>query len=354
MTGIRPVAVALRCFAVNPPLAIVLKDLSALMFTIMSAGIKYVSDRVPVGEIVFFRSFFMLLPLIIWLAWQGDMMAMIRTRNVIGHFRRGVMSSCSMFLNFLALAYLPLTDAVALGYTAPLILVVLAAILLKERVQSYRWIGTAIGFSGVLIMLAPHLSVSEMLAGGAASIGVMIALSGAFLTAGALVQVRRLVSTETTGAIIFYLAVMTSALGLLTIAFGWVVPTIEEAIVLVMIGIVGGIGQILMTMSFRYGDASLLAPFDYTTMLWACMLGWFIFGDWPLPAVFAGAAVVIGAGVFVVWRERAEGINRRRAQTDAALPHPAVADVTMAHVPVDALQPQVATVSVKSTPPRAA
>lgn len=330
----------------NPLLAVMLKITSALMFIIMSGGIKYVSDRVPVGQIVFFRSFFMLLPLMIWLAWQGNVLSMLRTRNITGHFRRGIMSSCSMFLNFLALAYLPLTDAVALGYTAPLMLVLLAAVFLKEKVQAYRWMGTAFGFAGVLVMLAPHLSDGALLAGGAASIGVMIALSGAFLTAGALIQVRKLVSTETTGAIIFYLALMTSALALLTMIGGWVMPSAEEAIVLVLVGIFGGIGQIFLTMSFRYGDASLIAPFDYTTMLWACLIGWFVFGDWPAPAVFAGAGVVIAAGIFVIWKERAE--HQHALIEEVAPLHPVHADASLAHVETEHLQ--VAAVPVKPAP----
>ncbi|MGV6872995.1 DMT family transporter [Pseudochelatococcus sp. B33] len=297
----------------NPPLAVFLKVVSALVFTLMSAGVKYVSDRVPVGEIVFFRSFFMLLPLMVWLMLQGQVLEALRTRNVLGHFRRGIMSSSSMFLNFLALAYLPLTDAVVLGYTSPLILVVLAAVLLKETVQGYRWIGTGVGFLGVLVMLAPHLAGGDLLAGGASTIGIMIAFGGAFLTAGAIVQIRRLVDTETTGAIIFYLALFTSALALLSIPAGWVMPTTEEAIVLIGVGVLGGLGQILLTMSFRYGDASLLAPFEYSTMLWACMIGWLAFSDWPEPAVFAGGGIVIIAGIFVLWREQAETAHRREA-----------------------------------------
>ncbi|MGI6245462.1 MAG: DMT family transporter [Pseudochelatococcus sp.] len=335
----------------NPPLAIVLKVLSALVFTVMSAGIKYVGDRFPVGEIVFFRSFFMLLPLIAWLAWQGQVRAALRTRNVMGHLRRGIMSSSSMFLNFLALAYLPLTDAVTLGYTAPLLVVVLAAVVLKEKVQAYRWIGTGIGFTGVVVMLSPHLSGGSLLAGGAAGIGVAIALAGALLTAGALIQVRRLIDTETTGAIIFYMSLMTSALGFVTILGGWVMPTVEEAALLIAIGIVGGLGQILLTMSFRYGDASLLAPFDYTTMLWACLFGWIIFADWPLPAVFLGGAIVIASGLFIVWRERVEAAHHRHALAHSTLTYttltqtPAAVEHELAPAPVAA--------QAQRTPPRA-
>lgn len=309
----------------------------------MSAGIKLVSDRIPVGEIVFFRSFFMLLPLMIWLGWQGHVRAALRTKNVLGHFRRSVMTSSSMFLNFLALAYLPLSNAVAFGYTAPLILIVLAAIVLHEKVQAYRWIAAGVGFTGVLVMLGPQVfgaGASDLT--GVASIGVAIALVGAVMTAGALVEVRRLVATETTGAIIFYMAIITSMLGLVTILGGWVMPTAEEAGILIAVGVLGGVGQILLTLSLRYGDASLIAPFEYTTMIWACLIGWFIFGDWPAPAVFAGSGIVIAAGIYMIWRER--------ASVSHATLTPAAIEIPLLPAPAPAAVPSHADRGIDSAP----
>jgi drug/metabolite transporter (DMT)-like permease len=291
---------------VNPFTAIALKILSALVFTFMSAGVKTLSEAYPIGEIVFFRSAFALLPLVVWLRWRGDLINAVRTSNIAGHLLRGLIGTCAMFSGFVALTYLPLSDAVAIGYAAPLITVALAALVLKERVRAYRWTAVAIGFAGVLIMLAPHMNAGAIARGLSAgpAIGVLFALLGAFCGAGATIQVRRLTETEKTGAIVLYFSLLSSLLGLTTIALGWRWPSLGEFGLLALTGILGGVGQILLTQSYRFGDASLVAPFEYTTMVWAVLIGWFIFGQWPQQAVIVGGAFVCAAGLFVVWRER--------------------------------------------------
>lgn len=298
---------------VNPLLGISLKVLSAFVFTLMSAGLKIVSTRYPVGELVFFRSAFALVPLLVWLAWQGDLINAVRTDNIRGHMLRGLIGSCGMFSGFVALAYLPLHETIALGYAAPLIVVVLAATVLKETVRAYRWTAVFVGFIGVLVMLSPHLS-AEMFSSGlktGAGIGVAFALFGACCSAGAAIQVRLLTASERTGAIVLYFSLLTAVLGLSTVVLGWRMPDASDFAILVLIGILGGIGQILMTQSYRYADTSIIAPFDYTTMIFAVLIGWFAFGDLPSLAVTLGAVVVISAGIFVVWRERHLGLVRR-------------------------------------------
>jgi drug/metabolite transporter (DMT)-like permease len=253
----------------KPLLGISLKVLSALAFTVMSAGIKHVSATYPTGEIVFFRSAFAILPLLAWLSWRGDLIGAVRTSNLRGHLLRGIISSCGMFAGFVSLAYLPLSDAVAIGYASPLIVVALAALILKETVRAYRWTAVVVGFIGVLFMLMPHLSAGA-LAGGLSNgpaVGALFALLGAVCSAGATIQVRRLLKTERTGAIVLYFSLMTTFLGLVTIVLGWRMPGAGDAALLVVIGILGGIGQILLTQSYRYADASLVAPFEYTTMI---------------------------------------------------------------------------------------
>jgi drug/metabolite transporter (DMT)-like permease len=299
---------------VQPALGIALKVLSALAFTLMSAGIKRVSADYPTGEIVFFRSAFAIVPLLAWLGWRGDLVNSIRTSDLGGHLLRGIISSCGMFSGFVALAYLPLSDAVAIGYASPLIVVVLAALILKETVRAYRWSAVMIGFVGVLIMLMPHLNagaIAEGLSGGPA-VGALFALVGAFCSAGATIQVRRLLMTEKTGAIVLYFSLLTTLLGLLTIVLGWQLPGPADATLLVVIGVLGGIGQILLTQSFRYADASLIAPFEYTTMLWAFLIGWFAFAQAPHEAVIVGAGIVAAAGLFVLWREHRLGLMRAK------------------------------------------
>jgi drug/metabolite transporter (DMT)-like permease len=232
-----------------------------------------------------------------------------------------------MFMGFWALALLPLPDAVAFSYATPLIVVVLAAVLLKEKVRAYRWSAVALGFIGVMIMLSPHLFAGmtstaappapaggKMLPGGV-PLGVAVALVAASFSALATIEVRVLTRTEGTGAIVFWFMALTSLLGFSTIIFGWNWPNAQDAALLVGIGIMGGLGQILLTQSYRHGDASLIAPFEYTTMIWAVMLGWFLFGEWPANAVFIGSALVILSGIFVIWREHRLGLLKPEAQS---------------------------------------
>ena len=308
----------------KPVLGILLKVLSALAFTLMAAGLKVVSADYPTGELVFFRSAFALVPLLVWLGWQGDLVNAVRTRDIKGHVLRGLIGSCGMFSGFLALSYLPLHDAIAIGYAAPLIVVVLAAVVLKETVRVYRWTAVGIGFLGVLIMLSPHLQAARDRDGMefAAAVGAGVALFGAFCSAGATIQVRRLTLSEKTGAIVFYFSPLTSILGLVTIVLGWRLPPLDDFLLLTLIGVLGGIGQILLTQSYRFADTSIIAPFEYTTMIWALLFGWFVFGEMPAGAVLFGAATVAAAGLFVLVREHRLGLNRRK-EVETASQRPA-------------------------------
>src|SRR5699024_440398 len=146
-----------------------------------------------------------------------------------------------------------------------------------------------------LLMLSPHMGAGGLghgLSGGPA-IGALLALGGAFCSAFASIEVRLLTHTEKTGAIVFYFMSLTSLVGLLTFALGWTGPALADFVLLVTIGVLGGLGQILLVQAYRYGDASLIAPFEYSTMIWATALGWFVFGEWPVQAVLLGSLIVV-------------------------------------------------------------
>ncbi len=295
----------------KPFLGILLKVLSALAFTVMAASLKLVSTGYPTGELVFFRSFFALIPLLAWLTWQGDLVDAVRTNDMRGHLMRGAFGSAGMFCGFVALTYLPLHDAIAIGYATPLIVVVLAALVLKETVRAYRWSAVALGFLGVLIMLSPHPRGPRTME-GASAFGAMFALVAACCSAGATIQVRRLTATEKTGAIVLYFSLLTTVLGLATVVLGWRLPPLDDLVLLVLIGVLGGIGQILLTSCYRHADTSIIAPFEYTTMIWALLFGWFVFGELPTRAVVGGGSIVAAAGIFVLWREHQLGLERRK------------------------------------------
>ena len=307
----------------NPLLGISLKVLSALVFTAMSALLKTMTARYPIGEVVFFRSAFALIPLLGWLMWQGALINSVRTKNLVGHFKRGFIGTGGMYLSFMALSFLPLPDAVAIGYASPLIVVVLAALVLKEEVRAYRWSAVAIGFVGVMIMLIPYLS-PKMFSGGLTSgpaLGAIAALAGAFCSAGAVLQVRRLTATERTGAIVFYFFILASGISLLTLPFGWLLPDRYDLLLFVAVGTLGGVGQILVTESYRHADTSIIAPFEYTSMIWALLVGWVVFGDLPGAAVMVGGFIVAASGLLIVWRERALGLQRAKEMAVSARPN---------------------------------
>ena len=146
----------------NTGRGIVLKLISAVLFAVMSALIRYLGARYPIGEVVFFRSAFAIVPVMLVYAWRGELAAALRTESPLGQASRGALSIVGMFCNFGALARLPLIEANAIGFSSPLMGVALAAIVLKERVRIYRWTAVIVGFLGVLVVLAPHMSGDEL------------------------------------------------------------------------------------------------------------------------------------------------------------------------------------------------
>lgn len=292
-----------------------LKVASVCIFVVMSSLLK-AADGIPAGQLVFYRSFFAIFPIIVYLAWKGQLGVGFKTANPGGHVLRGLIGVSSMGLGFYGLTKLPLPESIALSYATPLLLVMLSAILLKERVHLYRWSAVIIGLIGVLIMLWPRLTVFSGGPGieSAETIGAIAALAAAGCAAFAMLQVRKLVQTERTETIVLYFSLSASVLALVTVPFGWVWPTPEQTILLVLAGFAGGVAQIFLTASYRHADMSVIAPFEYTSLLLGLIVGYFAFGDVPTPAMIIGAAIVIGSGIFVILREHRLGLDRAKAR----------------------------------------
>ena len=299
-----------------------LKLLSTIAFTLMNGLIRGESNQVPVGELVFFRSLLALFVLIGWLHARGEFPAAIHTKRPFGHLLRGLIGSGGMFFGFAALALIPLPDVTAIGFTTPLIGVALAALILKEKVHIYRWSAVGVGFLGVLVML--HDQIGGDVETSARTLGSGFALLGAICSAAAMTQTRRLTQTEQTGAIVFYFSLLTTLMGMISFALPllwpagtlassfmktqiWTMPDAYGLLRLCAIGMIGGAAQILMTQSYRLADASVVAAFDYTSMIWASLLGYLAFGDLPSSAIVSGAGIVAFSGIFVLWREHRLG-----------------------------------------------
>ncbi len=300
----------------NPALAITLKLCSVVLFTIMASCIKAAAAHVPAGEAVFFRSFFALPVILIWLAKRGDLQTGLKVQNPMGHVWRGVIGTTGMALGFAGLGLLPLPEATAIGYASPLMTVILASMFLGETVRLFRLSAVALGLAGVMVVLWPRMTLlGGNVADVAATLGVMFILGSAMFRALAQIHIRKLVQTEETSAIVFYFSLTSTVLGLCTLPFGWVVPTGTEVLYLVTAGLVGGMGQILLTSAYRFAPASTVAPFDYASMLFALLFGYFLFDEVPTVVMLAGAAIIILAGVLIIWRERQLGLKRGSRKT---------------------------------------
>jgi drug/metabolite transporter (DMT)-like permease len=292
-----------------------LKVASVTVFVGMSTCIKLAGD-LPSGQIVFFRSFFATLPVLALFAWRGQLRRALATGSPGGQVLRGMVGVCSMWLGFFALTRLPLPEAITLSYAQPLMVVVFSAISLSETIRIYRWSAVIVGLVGVLIVSWPNLTLlgSENGLSSSTAVGAVAALVAATASAVALLLVRRLAKTEPAATIVLWFSLVASLMGLLTIPFGWVPLSWEQALLLVGAGICGGIAQILMTEAYRYAEASTVAPFEYTSMILGIVSGYYFFADLPTLYTLVGGAIVIGAGLFIVWREHRLGIVRGAAR----------------------------------------
>ena len=297
--------------AVNPPLAIAFKIASTLLFTLMLVCVKAVSDAIPAGQIVFARSAFALIPIAAMLAWQGEMREALRTERPAMHVGRAFFGVAAMALWFGAIGILPLPEALAISYATPVLVVVFAGLILHEVVRLYRWGAVVVGFLGILVIVWPNLTAGGALS-GAPPVGALLALGSTLAMAIVVIIVRQMTRTETTGSIVFWFSLMATGMSLLTLPFGWTVPDWRQAAILVASGLLGGVGQIFLTHAYRYGEASTVAPFEYASMIWGIGLGWLLFGELPQATTILGGAILIGAGIFIIWRERQLGLERTR------------------------------------------
>ena len=297
----------------RPLRGISFKIASVLVFIVMAALIKATARHVPPGEAVFFRSLFAIPVIVAWLSYRRELSSGLKTVQPMGHVWRGVVGTTAMGLGFAGLGYLPLPEVTAIGYAAPLLTVIFAAMFLGEQVRAFRITAVALGLVGVLIVLSPRLtSLRDGQVATAEALGAMLVLGGAVFAALAQVFVRKLVLTEQTSAIVFWFSATATMLSLVTLPFGWVIPAPREALMLVAAGLLGGVGQILLTSSYREADASVVAPFEYVSMLFALGFGYFIFNEVPTLTMLFGASLVVIAGILIIWRERQLGLERAR------------------------------------------
>ena len=292
------------------------------LFTVMFALVKALSATIPAGQTVFFRSAFAIPVLFAWLMMQGELAGAVSVKSKRAHVWRGFVGTAAMGLNFTAAGFLPLPEITAIGFTTPLLIVVFASVMLGERVGVYRISAVLVGLIGVLIIVEPRLTFGALEpAQDSMKLGIILAIPAAACAALAQIQIRKMVQVERTSAIIFYFCITARVFSLSTIGT-WVWPSLLQFLILILIGVLGGVGQIMLTTAYRYAPVSVIAPFDYTAMIFALGIGYFAFAELPSAQMILGAGIVIAAGVFVILREARLGL--RRGQARRAKPPPAL------------------------------
>lgn len=284
--------------------AIAYKLVSALVLACMFALIKSLGSRYPIGEIVFARSAFALLPIIVVLHARRQWSTLCTSRP-LAHLRRSVAGVVSLFLSFGAVSLLPLSTATALTYSAPLFITLLSIVLLGEQVTPGRWATVLIGFVGMLMVIQPDLKAGLPL-------GKVLGVLAAVATAVALVAIRQMAASESALAIAFYFTLFGTLVGAATLPFQWVVPDASDAARLVSVGVLGGMAQLLLTMAYRLAQASVLAPYEYATLVGAILVGFIVWGEMPGPVEWLGIVVIVGANVGMTAHEQARARRARR------------------------------------------
>lgn len=293
----------------RPLLALVFRLLGIAGFALMAVCIKLASESgIHLLELIFWRQFITLPIMLAWAMLAGGLV-MLKTARPKAHALRAAYGVVGMLLNFGGVILLPLAEATTLSYTGPIFAVLLSIVLLKEAVGVWRWSAVIAGFAGIIIIAQPG-------SGAIPLTGAMVALGGAFMIALIAIQIRDLGRTEAPMVIVFWFALATVLITAPALPFVHQPLSGAQWLLLLGIGLFGTWGQVFITMALRFGEVSSVIVMDYSSLIWAALFGWLIFGDLPTLGVWLGAPFVIGSGIVITWRERV----LRRARLAAATP----------------------------------
>lgn len=267
-----------------------------MVLTTLTMLVKYTAGTgVKFPEILFWRQLPSVILIPAWLALQGNL-SQLRTERLPVHFRRAMLGMIGMFFTFGAPILLPLAESTALGFTTPIFAVILSALLLKEAVGPVRWLAVALGFAGVVIIAQPGQAVIPPL-------GAAVGLGAGFMVALISIQVRDLSRTEQSLSIVFWFAALSAPVLALGLPVYMTQHSAWQWFLLIAGGVIGCIGQILLTSALRYGQVASVIVMDYSALVWATLYGWLIWGELPPAATWLGAPVIVAAGAVIAWRE---------------------------------------------------
>jgi drug/metabolite transporter (DMT)-like permease len=280
------------------------------LFTLMSALIKALGDRIPVVEIMFFRSL-IAVPVVLLVVARTKRGARIvetlRTKRFPGHFLRACTGTSAQACSFYALTLLPLAEHQALTNTTPLFITLLSIPFLGEKVGIHRGGAVVLGFAGILVIAIGQGAFAGNL-DTAAQVGFAAALAHGVFSAGTTMLVRTLSATEASTTITLWQSLLMTGFAAVLLPFHWVTPSWQELGLLIVIGILGGAAQVMLTEAWASAQVSALAPYSYSSLLWAILFGWIAFGDIPGVLTIAGATLIVVASLYILQRE----LQRRR------------------------------------------
>lgn len=272
--------------------------------TLLDVAVKWLTTDYTPPQIAFIR-YTIGICLAAAIASRAGGIATLRTRRPLGHLLRSALNLGTMLTFYYALARLPLADAISIGYAAPLFMTVLSVPMLRERVGPRRWIAVLIGFVGVVVILRPSSAGLDF--------GSLLALLSAFLYALTLITSRQLSGTESSHTILFYYSIAVLVATGAAMPWLWVTPSWNDLWVFLLVGVSGSIGQFCLNQAFRYSEVSLLAPIDYTGLVWATLFGWALWNQLPSLTVIVGSLIVVGSTLYIVNRERQRNAAGKQA-----------------------------------------
>ncbi len=268
----------------------------------MWVAIRHVSAGVHPFEIAFFRNLFGLIAVVPWFVRFG--FGPLQTRRLGLLTWRGVVNTVSMLAFFTALSLIPVAEVTALAFTAPIYATLFAMVLFRESVGLRRWAAIFVGFAGTIVILRPGFAVIET--------GHWLIVGSAVLWGACLVMIKVMGRTESSVTVTTYMSLIMTPLSLLPALFYWSWPTPEQWGWLVLIGTLGGAGQLAMTESLKWGETHVVMPVDFIKLVWVSIIGFAFFGELPDVFVWLGGGMVFGATAFIAWREHRLGREERK------------------------------------------
>jgi drug/metabolite transporter (DMT)-like permease len=287
--------------------AFLFKSLSVLFFVLMGTCIKLLADRVPLFEVVFFRNFFALFP-VIFMLWKNNLKIADINQYPL-HLMRAVFGICAMTLFFLSLRHVNLVEMQTISFSSVFFISILSVFFLREVIGMRRIIAIMFGFIGVVIILNPSVSVFSNYS--------LLPLIASLLLSFAVIFLKKILITNNNFLSIFIFTLFCSIISLAFMNSTWIIPKTTDIVLLILTGVLGFIAQVFLTKSYQLADASLLAPFEFSSLLWSYFIGYFLFHEVISLRIYLGGLIVVLSVAYIFYREStlkkriAVGINKQ-------------------------------------------